>query len=71
MPATHLELLSNSIEFSTRGYYRGNVAFSTLLPETNEKVVFSDCATIPYEVKLSNEEDFVVEDYSSKIQKIY
>ena len=67
MPATHLELLSNSIEFSTRGYYRGNVAFSTLLPETNEKVVFSDCATIPYEVKLSNEEDFVVEDYSSKI----
>ena len=31
--------------------------------------MFSDCATIPYEVKLSNEEDFVLEDVSSKLEK--
>ena len=66
MPATHLELDSNSEEFSTTGVFRGNVKFYTLMPKTNEKVMFTDCSNIPYEVKLSDPENFYVEDRSRK-----
>jgi len=64
LPATHLELDTNTEEFSTTGVWRGNVRFFTLLPKTNEKVLFTDCANIPYEVKLSDPENFFVEDRS-------
>lgn len=64
LPATHLELDTNSEEFSTTGIFRGNVKFYTLLPKTNEKVMFTDCSNIPYEVKLSDPENFSVEDRS-------
>jgi len=64
LPATHLELDANSEEFSTTGIFRGNVKFYTLMPKTNEKVMFTDCANIPYEVKLSDPENFYVEDRS-------
>jgi len=64
LPATHLELDSNSEEFSTTGVFRGNVKFYTLMPKTNEKVMFTDCSNIPYEVKLSDPENFYVEDRS-------
>jgi len=64
LPATHLELDTNSEEFSTTGVWRGNVKFFTLMPKTNEKVMFTDCSNIPYEVKLSDPENFYVEDRS-------
>jgi len=64
LPATHLELDTNTEEFSTTGVFRGNVKFFTLLPKTNEKVQFTDCSNIPYEVKLSDPENFFVEDRS-------
>jgi len=64
LPATHLELDTNSEEFSTTGVWRGNVKFYTLMPKTNEKVMFTDCSNIPYEVKLSDPENFYVEDRS-------
>jgi len=64
LPATHIELDSNSEEFSTTGIFRGNVKFYTLMPKTNEKVMFTDCSNIPYEVKLSDPENFYVEDRS-------
>ena len=58
-------MLSSSVEFNTRGYWRGQVAFYTLLPD-NDKVMFSDCSYVPYEITLSNPENFVVDERSSK-----
>merc|ERR1712079_502016 len=71
LPATHLELDTNTEEFSTTGVFRGNVRFLTLLPKTNEKVLFTDCSNIPYEVKLSDPENFYVEDRSRMEKKTY
>jgi len=61
---THVQMLSNSVEFSTRGYWRGQIAFYTLLPD-NDKVMFSDCSYVPYEVTLSDPENFVVDERSN------
>ena len=63
-------MLSNSVEFSTRGYWRGQIAFYTLLPD-NDKVMFSDCSYVPYEVTLSDPENFVVDERSSKISLVF
>lgn len=65
MAPTHVQMLSSSVEFNTRGYWRGQVAFYTLLPD-NDKVMFSDCSYVPYEITLSNPENFVVDERSSK-----
>jgi hypothetical protein len=68
LPATHLELVNTAVEFATHGMYRGQVRFSTMLPKSNEKVGYTDCSDIPYEVTLSNNEDFVVDERSRKLQ---
>ena len=71
LPPTHVELEAPSTEFSTGGIWRGNVRFYTLLPETNEKRMYTDCSEVPYEVKLSDSENFEVESRSSKYIKNY
>lgn len=53
-------------EFHTGGQYRGSLKFYALLPNTMEKVMFTDCSNIPYEIKLSDSENFSVE-YRSKL----
>ena len=65
LPPTHVELEAPNTEFSTHGIWRGNVKFFTLLPITNEKAMYTDCSTVPYEVKLSDSENFVVESRST------
>ncbi len=45
--------------------------FFTLLPKTNEKVMFTDCANIPYEIKLSDPENFYVDDRSREYYETY
>ena len=43
------------------------------MPDTNEKLLFTDCATVPFEITLSDPVNFVVDEYSSKslIELIY
>lgn len=64
LPATHLELDIGMREFNSAGLFRMALKFFTLLPETNEKVMFTDCSNIPYEIKLSDEENFYVDSKS-------
>ena len=39
---------------------------TTFLPEEGEEVMFTNCADVPYEIKLSDEENFEVINRSSK-----
>lgn len=64
LPATHLELESSLVEVSSDNAYRGNVKIYTLLPETDEKVLFTDCSDVPFQVKVSDEEAFFVDHIS-------
>ena len=66
LPPTHVELEAPQTEFSTGGIWRGNVKFYTLLPDTNEKRMFTDCSEVPYDIKLSDTENFEVESRSCK-----
>lgn len=52
------------MEVSTDGIYRGNVKIFTLMPETDEKVLFTDCADVPFEIKIADEEAFELESRS-------
>ena len=42
-----------------------------ILPNSDEEVLFSDCADIPYEVTLSDNINFEVESRASKCKSIY
>ena len=44
---------------------------TTFLPEEGEEVMFTNCADVPYEIKLSDEENFEVINRSSKFVFIY
>ena len=42
---------------------------TTFLPEEGEEVMFTSCTDVPYEIKLSDEENFEVINRSSKLNK--
>ena len=43
-----------------------HLKMTTFLPEEGEEVMFTNCADVPYEIKLSDEENFEVINRSSK-----
>ncbi len=66
LPATSMEIATQVVEFATHGSAKINLKMMTLLPESNKKVIFTDCSEVPYEVTLSDPENFEVEGRSSK-----
>jgi len=54
-------MVSDRKEVSTEGLLNVQVAMTTLLPDTADEVIFTDCAKIPYEIKLSDEVNFKVD----------
>ena len=43
---------------------------TTFLPEEGQEIMFTNCADVPYEIKLSDEENFEVINRSSKCLQI-
>ncbi len=43
-----------------------NLKMTTFLPEEGQEIMFTNCADVPYEIKLSDEENFEVINRSSK-----
>ena len=47
-----------------------NLKMTTFLPEEGQEIMFTNCADVPYEIKLSDEENFEVINRSSKCLQI-
>ena len=67
---TRLEVPGYSVEWVVNQTVTVPLAFYTLDPDTEEEVMYTDCADVPVEVTLSNNKDFTLLPQPSK-KKIY
>jgi len=56
----------SSAEIATRSPHFVYLQFYAILPKTDEEVLFSDCADFPYDITLSDNENFEVKSRSGK-----
>ena len=70
LPPIRIDFVEKEIEHTTDSLIQMHLKMTTFLPEEGEEVMFTNCADVPYEIKLSDEENFEVINRSSKFFSI-
>ena len=69
LPPIRIEFVEKESEHVTGSLVPMHLKMTTFLPEEGEEVMFTSCTDVPYEIKLSDEENFEVINRSSKLYK--
>jgi len=66
LPPIRIDFVEKEIEHTTDSLIQMHLKMTTFLPEEGEEVMFTNCADVPYEIKLSDEENFEVINRSNR-----
>ena len=69
LPPIRIEFVEKESEHVTGSLVPMHLKMTTFLPEEGEEVMFTSCSDVPYEIKLSDEENFEVINRSSRFNK--
>ena len=61
LPVSSIALKESSVEVATNSPHNIAIQMFAILPDSDEEVMFTDCADIPYEITLSDNINFEVE----------
>ena len=64
-----MEVITDQKELTTEGLLYVQVQMTTLLPDTADEVIFSDCSKVPYDIKLSDEVNFKMVNRAGELNK--
>ena len=67
LPPIRIEFAEKEHEVATDSIIQLHLKMTTFLPVEGQEVMFTSCSDVPYEIKLSDEENFEVINRSSKI----